>query len=99
MVSNARLDLPEPDRPVNTIKESRGRSSEMSLRLCSRAPRMMSWSATGVLPAAGGGLAPVGSCRRTHVRPRGAPVQPDTLCGFGAEGADAGGDLPTVRLR
>src|SRR6476660_4424412 len=49
MVSNARLDLPEPDRPVNTIRESRGRSSEMSLRLCSRAPRMMSWSATGFL--------------------------------------------------
>src|SRR3954466_4525426 len=47
MGSNARLDLPEPDRPVKTIRESRGRSSEMSLRLCSRAPRMMSWSATG----------------------------------------------------
>ena len=30
------------------MRESRGRSSETSLRLCSRAPRMMSWSATGV---------------------------------------------------
>ncbi len=49
MVSKARLDLPEPDSPVKTISESRGRSSEMSLRLCSRAPRMMSWSATGFL--------------------------------------------------
>src|SRR3954447_24677861 len=49
MVSKARLDLPDPERPVKTISESRGRSSEMSLRLCSRAPRMMSWSATGVL--------------------------------------------------
>src|SRR3954451_12280788 len=46
MVSKARLDLPDPERPVKTIRESRGRSSEMSLRLCSRAPRMMSWSAT-----------------------------------------------------
>src|SRR3954453_8614902 len=49
MVSKARLDLPDPDSPVNTISESRGRSSEMSLRLCSRAPRMMSCSATGFL--------------------------------------------------
>src|SRR5436190_23580754 len=39
MVSKARLDLPEPDSPVNTIRESLGRSSETSLRLCSRAPR------------------------------------------------------------
>src|SRR5580700_11665402 len=39
MVSNARLDLPEPDSPVNTIIASRGRSSETSFRLCSRAPR------------------------------------------------------------
>jgi hypothetical protein len=48
IVSNARLDLPEPDSPVNTISESRGRSRETSLRLCSLAPRMMSWSATEV---------------------------------------------------
>src|ERR1700722_10378178 len=46
IVSNARLDLPEPDRPVNTIIASRGRSSETSLRLCSRAPRTTSRSAT-----------------------------------------------------
>src|SRR3954451_8176665 len=46
MVSNARLDLPEPDSPVNTIRESRGSSRETSLRLCSRAPRMISCSAT-----------------------------------------------------
>jgi hypothetical protein len=49
MVSNARLDLPEPDRPVKTISASRGRSRETSLRLCSRAPRMMSWSVTTLL--------------------------------------------------
>src|SRR5579871_1803096 len=46
IVSNARLDLPEPDRPVNTIMASRGRSRETSLRLCSRAPRTTSRSAT-----------------------------------------------------
>src|SRR5487761_821584 len=46
IVSNARLDLPDPDRPVNTIMASRGRSSETSLRLCSRAPRTTSRSAT-----------------------------------------------------
>ena len=44
IVSKAREDLPEPDRPVNTIRASRGRSSETSLRLCSRAPRTISRS-------------------------------------------------------
>src|SRR3984885_9656886 len=39
MVSKARDDLPDPDRPVKTISRSRGRSSETSRRLCSRAPR------------------------------------------------------------
>src|SRR5262245_48468623 len=38
MVSNARLDLPEPDRPVTTIRRSRGISSDTSLRLWTRAP-------------------------------------------------------------
>src|SRR5215204_4643563 len=38
MVSNARLDLPEPDSPVITISESRGSLRWRSLRLCSRAP-------------------------------------------------------------
>ena len=42
IVSNARDDLPDPESPVNTMRESRGRSRETSLRLCSRAPRMMS---------------------------------------------------------
>src|SRR5258708_1051976 len=39
IVSNARLDFPDPDNPVNTISASRGKSSETSFRLCSRAPR------------------------------------------------------------
>src|SRR3989337_2664357 len=40
MVSKASEDLPEPDSPVITTSLSRGRSSEIFLRLCSRAPRM-----------------------------------------------------------
>src|SRR5262249_1460169 len=38
MVSNARLDLPEPESPVTTISLSRGISTEIFLRLCTRAP-------------------------------------------------------------
>src|SRR6516165_9600307 len=38
MVSKARLDLPEPESPVTTMRRSRGISSEMFLRLCTRAP-------------------------------------------------------------
>src|SRR5437879_3074963 len=38
MVSNARLDLPEPERPVTTTSLSRGISTEMFLRLWTRAP-------------------------------------------------------------
>src|SRR5216683_1714971 len=48
MVSKARLDLPDPDSPVKTIRESLGRSSETSLRLCSRAPRTTRRSATAL---------------------------------------------------
>ncbi len=33
-------DLPEPERPVRTVSVSRGISTSMFLRLCSRAPRM-----------------------------------------------------------
>src|SRR4030095_16675141 len=40
MVSKARLDLPDPERPVITISELRGSSRSTSLRLCSLAPRM-----------------------------------------------------------
>src|SRR5438445_9574310 len=41
MVSKASEDLPEPERPVNTASLSRGISTSMFLRLCSRAPRMV----------------------------------------------------------
>ncbi len=39
MVSKASDDLPEPDRPVMTTSRSRGMSTSMFFRLCSRAPR------------------------------------------------------------
>src|SRR5271165_137050 len=48
MVSNARLDLPEPESPVTTTSLSRGISTEMFLRLCTRAP----WTAMVVRAAA-----------------------------------------------
>ena len=48
MVSNARLDLPEPDSPVITVSVSRGMSTLTSLRLCSRAPRTDMWVSMGV---------------------------------------------------
>src|SRR3954447_16249903 len=38
IVSNASDDLPDPDSPVMTTSASRGIFSEMSRRLCSRAP-------------------------------------------------------------
>ncbi len=38
MVSNARDDFPEPDRPVITTNLSFGISSEMFFKLCSFAP-------------------------------------------------------------
>src|SRR5262249_7570016 len=38
MVSNARLDLPDPESPVTTTRLSRGISTEMFLRLWTRAP-------------------------------------------------------------
>src|SRR6185437_9299242 len=41
MVSKAREDLPEPESPVNTTSLSRGISTSIFLRLCSRAPRMV----------------------------------------------------------
>src|SRR2546427_3871298 len=40
MVSKASDDFPEPDNPVKTTSLSRGMVRSMSLRLCSRAPRM-----------------------------------------------------------
>ena len=41
IVSKARLDLPEPDRPVSTTRLSLGISTSMFLRLCSLAPLIL----------------------------------------------------------
>ena len=49
MVSKASEDLPEPDRPVITVSVSRGISTSISLRLCSRAPRTEMWVSIGCL--------------------------------------------------
>src|SRR4051812_3050470 len=59
MVSNARLDLPEPLSPVITTRLSRGSVTSTFFRLCSRAPRIVSWlviapRGTGGALAAGG---------------------------------------------
>src|SRR6516225_4849269 len=48
MVSKASDDLPEPDKPVKTISVSRGSTTSMFLRLCSRAPRTTIVSLIGV---------------------------------------------------
>src|SRR3546814_16290489 len=39
-VSKASDDFPDPDRPVTTTSLWRGKSTEIFLRLCVRAPRM-----------------------------------------------------------
>src|SRR5215210_544555 len=57
MVSKARLDLPEPDSPVITVRLSRGMSTEIPLRLCSRAPRTLMWVSIRFRSASGCGLA------------------------------------------
>src|SRR5205085_453156 len=51
MVSKAREDLPEPESPVNTTSWSRGISTSIFLRLCSRAPRIAITRASGRLRA------------------------------------------------
>jgi hypothetical protein len=39
MVSKASEDFPDPDKPVMTVRRSRGMVTSMLRRLCSRAPR------------------------------------------------------------
>src|SRR5215212_8224515 len=54
MVSKARLDLPLPDSPVITVRVSRGISTSIFFRLCSRAPRTLKWVSIGQALASGG---------------------------------------------
>src|SRR5713101_5918528 len=46
MVSKASEDFPDPDTPVITVKRLCGIASEMSFRLCTRAPRISMESST-----------------------------------------------------
>src|SRR3990170_861715 len=55
IVSKASDDLPEPERPVNTMSRLRGSSSETFFRLCSRAPLMTMDSVDMARPRAEGG--------------------------------------------
>src|SRR4029077_15093202 len=64
MVSNARDDLPDPDKPVMTTRLSRGMSTSIFFRLCSRAPRTrmncmgLGREGDGMTIASGGRTAP-----------------------------------------
>src|SRR6059058_5135466 len=64
IVSNASEDLPDPERPVKTTRESLGSSRETSFKLCSRAPRTISRSLTS--PSRG--LGRQGDGLRSHAR-------------------------------
>src|SRR5215472_14379054 len=94
VVSKARLDFPEPESPVNTIMASRGRSRETSLRLCSRAPRTTSRSATarpsrrlkGVTIVTRGSDIPPRTRDHQQLSVVGAAVMPDPLAAFPPSG-------------
>ena len=49
-MSNARLDFPDPDNPVNTVKVFRGMEWLMHLRLCSLAPTIVMYSVMVEMP-------------------------------------------------
>src|SRR4051794_21810417 len=91
MVSNARLLLPLPERPVITTSRSRGRSTSMSRRLCSRAPRteMRSGSPAGTAFGARGARGELGTAVATVRGVAFFPFVPDFPERF--TGAFAGG--------
>src|SRR5581483_9686570 len=82
MVSNARLDLPEPERPVTTIRAPRGSSRETFFRLCTRAP----WTAMVVRAAGLAGFELVGIGRF------GSAEESHLVDGDGAAPGEAEGD-------
>src|SRR5271157_1971946 len=49
MMSKARLDLPDPESPVTTVRVPRGISTSMFFRLCCRAPRTVMRSITSLI--------------------------------------------------
>src|SRR5258707_15833324 len=79
MVSKASEDLPEPDRPVNTTSWSRGMATSTFLRLCSRAPRMVIWRASGADLAVRSAFSLSGTCEskvNEYGPPNGGPLGP-----------------------
>src|SRR5215469_14083461 len=58
MVSKASEDFPEPDRPVSTVRVSRGISTSTFLRLCSRAPRMEMFFSIRIFSGSDGQISP-----------------------------------------
>src|SRR5690348_13946789 len=75
MVSKASEDLPDPDRPVITTRLSRGMSTSIFFRLCSRAPRTES-----VLPAILSLMDPDGKgCRTRSDGPRDIVAEADKI--------------------
>src|SRR3954470_7616531 len=88
IVSNAREDLRQPDRRVNTTRESLGSPRDTSFRLCSRAPRTISRSLTspsrGLGEGYGGSVPMLGGGSDRHSPDEGSPRPP------AAEGPNAG---------
>jgi len=74
MVSKARDDLPEPERPVTTVRVLRGMETETSRRLCWRAPRTL--MCVSVRRAARGSVTV------------GEEVKADKLLGYSGSGVD-----------
>src|SRR6185369_6374892 len=74
MVSKASEDLPDPESPVMTVSRLRGMETEMSLRLCSRAPRTTK-NSLAIAPKAtrSPGRGSTGSSLGSRLLPYGAP--------------------------
>src|SRR4051812_1099015 len=74
MVSKAREDLPEPERPGMTVSVPRGRWRSIFFRLWVRAPRMRIWPAEWVEGRlAIGSLHGAGGSPRSHCVLEGMP--------------------------
>src|SRR5487761_1911045 len=98
MVSNARLDLPGPDRPVKTINRSRGRSSETFFKLCSRAPLIVRVSAMVREAYRRSADLPQLPLQRTHLVAQARRVLKAKLCGRKAHLRLEGIDQPCQLL-
>src|ERR1017187_7555631 len=101
MVSNASDDLPDPDTPVTTDIRLCGMSSEMFLRLWTRAPRIRMESCTEVYRNSSIACASVGSqqAQLQPVVPREVPVERDQRMPVGGSERCQIGVGPKVRAR